>query len=158
MIALLIVMGGISSAEPTAVDLTRWRSWKAIDAAIAVDPLDGPEELSEKADIIADRLDALRRESLRVQNKCTEIKKALSGVLQQADALRDLAGVRTRRDILLRQRQQALRVRQRALEASIRVCGVALTELNDALMSTTKRHIEYVDHARRIHEEETKRP
>ena len=153
-----VLVTTVANAQPSADDFVLWRSWHPIEAAISVAPLDGPEELKEKAEIIADRQDALTRERVRLAPQCLEIGKALRGALQQLEAVRGLASVRRSRDVLLRQRQQALRSRRRELENTKLHCEAALAQLTDAIAQHAARHAEYIAHAQRLLVEETPNP
>ncbi len=149
---------GAAWGQPGTSSMTAWEGWASIDAAVAIEPLDGPEELSEKAEIIADRRDALTRERDRLRPLCVELDRSRDGVARQAEALRELSTVRNRRDVLLRQRQHALRGRLRELETLSLKCGGALRAIGAAIDEIRGRHARYLEHARRIREEETKRP
>ncbi len=141
-------------AQPVA---SRWQAWPPIDKAIAIEPLDGPDELLEKAEIIADRRDGLMRELTMLSHSCASVEVALAGVLTQAETLRELAS-RNRRKVMLRQRQHALRGRQRELETASQKCVFQHHELTQALTAETTRHQRYLDHASRLRAEETQRP
>lgn len=96
---LLLLAGGMIIPRPVAAaDTTTlidaWRNWKSIDAAIALEPLDGPEDIREKAEIIADRLDELQREAMRLARESEQDEQIIRSLRNQRDILRDLAELR----------------------------------------------------------------
>ena len=77
-------------AAPSGADLRAWTRWPSIDAAIESAPLDGPDEVLEKAEIIADRRDALQSARPGLQRRCAELSEALSRVEVQLQALQEI--------------------------------------------------------------------
>ena len=74
-----------------------WRSLKSIDAAIALEPLDGPEDIREKAEIIADRIDELTREKQRLQKESEQSNKIILSLRNQREILRNLTELQKER-------------------------------------------------------------
>lgn len=145
---------GVALAQPNRDQLTAWQRLPPIDAAVQVAELDGPEEITEKAEIIADRRDALRAAQVKVAADCREIGLALRAVRRQEEALRELTRIRARRDIVLRQRQQDLRVRRRELTQLESVCATSEAGLAEALRAVGALHTEYLKRAEQVRQEE----
>ncbi len=151
-------LGAAQAAQPGDADLQAWRSWKDIAPAVVVAPLDGPEEVLEKAEIIADRRDALGREQARVAVHCEGLRATVNGVDQQLAATRDMLDVRGGRDLLLRRRARDLRSRQRALRTLTASCEANLEALGAALVEVAARHDAYLRRAQALRAEETGTP
>ena len=60
--------GGARVEDPVQA----WRHWKQIDRAIALDELDGPDDILGKEEIIEDRIDDLTEEGARLQQSAAE--------------------------------------------------------------------------------------
>lgn len=88
------LLTGSAWAGETTASIDAWRNLKSIDAAIALAPLDGPEDIREKAEIIADRLDELQRESARLARESEQDEQIIRSLRNQRDILRDLAELR----------------------------------------------------------------
>ena len=94
LLLLLLAVGGATGgvvwASDTTAAIDAWRTWKSIDAAIALEPLDGPEDIREKADIIADRLDELAREQARLAKEIEQGDQLVRSLQNQREILRSL--------------------------------------------------------------------
>ena len=106
--------------------LTAWQGWKDITAAIHLRPLDGPDDILEKAEIIEDRIDALSREGERIGARCALIEQALAGLLQQIEDLRELASLSGHRDSHARQRLHELSSRRHEVRTLAEGCRAAI--------------------------------
>jgi len=102
--------------------LWTWQDWPPIGRAIALQELDGPADILEKGEIIADRLDGLAREESRLDSVGTTWKARHLAMTAQLEVLEDLADVQLGGDLQLQQRIE--RVRDDALEAEERVVRV----------------------------------
>lgn len=155
----LAVTAGVAHAEPTpgplSEPLTAWQRLPSIEAAIAVDPLDGPEEITAKAEIIADRRDALLAAQAKLARDCGEIGEAAAGVRRQTEALRDLASVSGGRELKLRQRQQDAHARQREMDRMLRTCAESKAGIEMLLARTAALLEEYMKRAHTVRREET---
>ena len=97
------------SPAPAGDPAWRWKAWPDLDRAIALRPLDGPEDILEKADIIADRLDTLAGEGRGLEKRLEGWKQRHAGLEVQTESLEDLAAVQRGADVQLQQRIHALR-------------------------------------------------
>lgn len=104
--------------RPARTDSTRrqrvdpayaWKTWTDLARAIALRPLDGPEDIREKAEIIADRTDDLREEQQKLKATLEEWQVRHQALELQLEVLEDLAEVQRGGDLQLQQRQHSLR-------------------------------------------------
>lgn len=86
-----------------------WKTWKDISQAIALRPLDGPDDILEKAEIVEDRLDDLREEKKRLKAVSEEWEERRQSLELQLEVLDDLAEVQRGGDLQLQQRMHSLR-------------------------------------------------
>ncbi len=145
-------------AQPGSEDLQVWQTWKSIDAATTLAPLDGPDEVLEKAEIIADRRDALSAEQRRISERCEAIAAGVAGVEQQLEGTREIIRVRGGRDGVLRRRVHAFRTRKRELEDLGRVCEESRSGLSKALADLGAQHTRYLEQAKALRAEEGTSP
>jgi hypothetical protein len=103
-----------------------WTVWPDLSRAIALGALDGPDDIDEKADIIADRSDALATENRRLQKLATSWTERHASLEVQTESLEDLAEIQRGADM---QRQQRLH----GLRADLRLAAVRLRRLHTAL-------------------------
>ena len=106
--ALLAAAGEIWAGDDPADAADAWRRLKSIDAAIAVRPLDGPEDIQEKAEIIADRLDELSREEKKLNLAIDQNQQILQSLRTQKEVLQDLSEMQQGRDSQTLQRKHEL--------------------------------------------------
>jgi len=100
IVFILIVLSGqglfylpaIAADGDDSVDA--WRSLKSIDAAIALDPLDGPEDIREKEEIIADRIDKLKHYRQKLQAQASQSEQIIQSLRNQKEILRNLAEIK----------------------------------------------------------------
>ena len=98
------------SAEVQVVDpLLVWRQWPPIDRAIALEPLDGPADILEKEEIIADRLDDLRAVAARHDSTHSIWSARHGATTARLEVLEDLADVQLGGDLQLQQRLESVR-------------------------------------------------
>lgn len=143
LLALWLSASGVT-AQPTVPD---WRAWKDLTAAIAIAPLDGPDELLEKAEIIADRVDALARARRDLSARCTAIDLGLARIESQLEVLLDFAATRGSRVVEMRQQLHSLRSRRQELRGRAKTCAATLAELDATL---TRRRDQHTDYLRRV--------
>lgn len=101
---IMFAWSGIVSADDTSASIFAWKQWKSIDAAIALRSLDGPEDIREKAEIIADRLDELKREKTRLEKEIDQNQQTIQSLRNQRDILQDLAELQQGGDTQTQQR------------------------------------------------------
>ncbi len=101
--AILIGVAAPSARADADDDIFAWRSWKSLDAAIALRPLDGPDDIDEKIEIVQDRLDALGRERARLEKDRQTAEQALDALRARRNVLRELSDIRTGGDARTRQ-------------------------------------------------------
>ena len=99
------------SADP----VWAWTRWPSIDVAITLAPLDGPQDILEKQEIVADRIDALVDETARLDTLAGawQARHVAMGALE---VLEDLADLQLGGDLEFQQRLE--NVREDALQAA----------------------------------------
>lgn len=127
-----------------------WKSWKSIDAAIALRDLDGPEDIVEKAEIIEDRIDELKDEEKELGKGLVDAKSQLTSLKSQKDVLQGLADVKMGGDQQTRRRLQELthRIRQKEKEVKLRL--EAGGELDKEIDRLTEMAVQYREKARQL--------
>jgi len=110
-----------------------WKAWKDLSRAIALRPLDGPDDILEKAEIITDRLDDLRQERKALQTELEKWKDRQQSLELQMEVLEDLAQVQRGGDLQLQQRLHGLREDLGRAARRIGVLKGALGELDEEL-------------------------
>ncbi len=98
------VAGTTVLAEESVDSINAWKRWKKIDDAIAPRPLDGPEDILEKAEIIEDRVDELKREKARLDKELEFSRQLLQNLINQKEIIEDLAEVQQGGDTQSRRR------------------------------------------------------
>lgn len=152
-----IVLAAAASAQPAPWDdLFAWRTWSQIAPAIAPAPLDGPEEVVEKAEIIADRRDDLAGERTKIEARCAPALARMRGAQEQLEAARELSELRGGRDVMLRQRLHELRERRRTLRPFAKACEESLSGLAAAVAALAEQHAAYLVRAEALRDEETR--
>ena len=120
-----------------------WRHWKDLERAIRLRPLDGPEDILEKAAIIEDRIDDLSRVQetlLQLSQDWTSKQESLE---LQLEMLEDLAKVQLGGDLQLQQRLHVLRERRRMATHSTGLVSESLEDLAIELARQRARVEEY---------------
>lgn len=172
-ILLLLPSAGLSQSDSTlvelsapldstraAVDSTRlgpdwsWARWPAIDAAIRLQPLDGPRDILEKEEIIADRLDALAREQTRLDSIAAGWDQRRVALSAQQEVLEDLADLQLGGDLDLQRRIEAVHDDSRqADEQYVRLATISEALQRELARLQTLSH-DYRDAAARLRDEE----
>ncbi|MBT6145091.1 MAG: hypothetical protein HOH74_06660 [Gemmatimonadetes bacterium] len=167
-----VAVGADSTATrdgDTAVDSTRspakdspkredpawaWSRWPSIAAAVALAPLDGPQDILEKEEIIADRIDALDAETARLDTLTHAWQARSVAMTAQLEVLEDLADRRLGGDLELQQRVE--NVRGDVLQAGKRVTlfGEVHSALAIELLSLRNLSREYRQQAAQLRQEE----
>ena len=135
LIALLFwaMCGSYALADDTLDSITAWQRWKSIDSAIELRPLDGPEDIIEKAEIIEDRVDALTNEKTRLEAEIELSRQKLQTLNDQRDTLQQLDEIKQGGDMQIRQRLHDLTDRiqreQNLLEKRVESVGELCVEL-----------------------------
>lgn len=151
---VVVLWAGAAVAGPTDDEVGAWRTWKPIGPAIAPAELDGPDEFTEKAEIIQDRLDALATERPRVEALCEARDDALASLVRQVEDVRELMDVVGRREGHARQRLHELTERRRRLERRAAVCRDSLLGLRAERARLAALEAEYRARAARLGAEE----
>ena len=125
-----------TAADPSTVTvdpLLAWTAWPDLSRAIALEILDGPQDILEKEEIIADRIDALAAEGARLDTLAEAWGARHLAMSTQLEVLDDLAEVQLGGDLELQQRLES--VRQDVEQASSR-----LQHIGDARLRLTGAH------------------
>ncbi|MEW6443520.1 MAG: hypothetical protein AB1640_21480 [bacterium] len=131
----LILAGGVGAPAGGAENAIRaWKSWKSIEAAIALHPLDGPDDMLEKVEIIEDRVDALDGERIRLQTEAAQNLERLRALRMQRESLQDLAEIKPGGDPQTRQRLHDLSERTRREEILLELRRESVDELEEELV------------------------
>ena len=158
LIAIVLVfqvMGGVYLvADDTAESVTAWTRWKSIEAAIALRPLDGPDDIIEKAEIIEDRSDDLTRERARLEEEMIPVRRKLQAMRDQREVLRDLADIKIGGDTQTRERLQDLAERIRREESLSKMMKESMAELAGELERMRDLAAAYREKARLLRLEE----
>ena len=93
--------GGEGRAEDP---VQAWRQWKRINRAIALEELDGPDDILAKEEIIEDRIDDLTEEDARLQQNASQWDARHEATSVQLEVLDDLAEMQLGGDLQLQQR------------------------------------------------------
>ncbi|MEW6750122.1 MAG: hypothetical protein AB1505_03995 [Candidatus Latescibacterota bacterium] len=125
------------------VDSTRvWKTWKPLWRAIALGPLDGPEDILEKAEIIQDRIDDLVGERRRLAALAGEQDERGQALLLQVEVLEDLDRIQRGGDLQRLQRLASLRDEADQATRRLRALGRSLAEL-DGEIGRLRRLVEH---------------
>ena len=130
---ILIAWSAFALADDTATSIFAWKKWKSIDAAIAIRPLDGPEDIREKAEIIADRLDELVREIARLEKEIDQNLQKIQSLRNQREVLQDLAELQQGGDSQTQQRMHELNERIQQQEQLLKLRRESLRGLGQEL-------------------------
>lgn len=134
--------------------LRPWRNWPPIDRAIELDALDGPVDIVEKTEIIADRLDDLQLEATRLDSVDGVWEARVVGLSSQLEVLEDLADLQLGGDLQLQQRIES--VRDDAIEAQRwrERIELAMTDLQDLMGRWQQRAADYDRQAQLLRRQE----
>lgn len=86
-----------------------WRLWPSIGPAIAIAALDGPQDIVEKEEILADRIDALALENTRLDTLAGAWQARQLAMTAQLEVLEDLADMQLGGDLEVQQRLESVR-------------------------------------------------
>ena len=122
-----------------------WTTWKDLSRAIKLQPLDGPEDIIEKADIIQDRIDDLSAERRQLAETKQEWSDKNVALETQLEVLEDLAKVQLGGDLQLQQRMHRMREgrsvaanKSEVLTRSIRDLDAVVGELTEMVTGYRK--------------------
>ena len=145
----LLFMGGVCAfADDTEDAITAWKRWKSIEAAIAVRPLDGPDDIIEKAEIIEDRADELKGEKARLEREADLNRQKLRTLRSQREVLQDLAEIKPGGDSQTRNRLQDVAERIGREEMLLKMRRQSVAELEEELVQMKKLAVKYREKAR----------
>ena len=149
ILMVLLFMGGVCAfAEDTGDAITAWKRWKSIEAAIAVRPLDGPDDIIEKAEIIEDRADELKGEKARLEREADLNRQKLRTLRSQREVLQDLAEIKPGGDSQTRNRLQDVAERIGREEMLLKMRRQSAAELEEELVQMKKLAVKYREKAR----------
>ena len=134
--------------------LTAWKNWQSIEAAIALRPLDGPEDIHEKVEIIEDRVDDLVREKSRQQSELDMHAKELATLYNQRAVLKELSEIRLGSNTQTRHRLHALAERIQRKEAQQGMMQKSNKELDEEIARLQSRIIQYNEKSRNLKDKE----
>lgn len=92
------------SARDDSLRYNSWRGLQDISPAIAIAPLDGPEDFREKVEIIDDRIDLLATERKRITSALKALLEGRQAEELQREMLEDLSEINRESDMQLQQR------------------------------------------------------
>lgn len=145
------------STHPQRVDpACAWKTWKDLSRAIGLRPLDGPEDILEKAEIIEDRLDDLRQEQGKLEASSKEWTDRRQALEDQLEVLADLAEVQQGGDLQMQQRLDGLRQNLREAVQRLGIVAGSLGDLQKELDRLTVLVKQYKDKAEELHRREEK--
>jgi predicted nuclease with TOPRIM domain len=145
----LLFMGGVFAFADDTVDaITAWKRWKSIEAAIALRPLDGPEDIIEKAEIIEDRADELKGEKARLEGEADLNRQKLRTLRSQREVLQDLAEIKPSGDSQTRNRLHDLAERIGREEMLLKMRRQSVDELEEELVQMKELAVEYRERAK----------
>ena len=133
-----------------------WKSWKDLSRAIALRGLDGPDDILEKAEIIADRIDDLRQEQKQLKASLQEWSDRHQALELQLEVLDDLAEVQRGGDLQLQQRLHSLREDLGKATGRMQIFDASLKDLEqelDRLDGLAKQYAKKAEDLRRREEE-----
>lgn len=138
------------SADP----VWAWTRWPSIDVAITLAPLDGPQDILEKQEIVADRIDALVDETARLDTLAGAWQARHVAMGAQLEVLEDLADLQLGGDLEFQQRLE--NVREDALQAAgcVAILLDARAALADEVALLRVLSEDYGHRAARLREEE----
>ncbi len=131
-----------------------WKQWKDISLAIALRPLDDPGDILEKAEIIEDRLDDLKREKERLKTISEGWDQRHQSLELQLEVLDDLARIQRGGDLHLQLRMHDLREELGKANRRVQVLKGALEELGKELKSMTRLAVDYREQANALRRRE----
>ncbi|RME03780.1 MAG: hypothetical protein D6812_04925 [Deltaproteobacteria bacterium] len=159
LLPLLLGPGSPPQAETSAFEarITAWKAWKDIGKAIELSPLDGPEEITEKIEIIEDRIDALEgvRSALTAEQRTLEEER--DALALKIAELQKVIDMRSRTDLLLQRRLQSLKSQRAALSPRIERLEETLGELAAEVARLRNLRQRYVEIRKQRNEEERQR-
>ena len=148
---------------PSKADSTRaldpafaWTGWKDLQRAIALRPLDGPEDIIEKKEIIEDRLDDLAKEQDQLNRQAEEWQSRAQSLSIQLEVLDDLAELQRGGDLQLQQRLHTIRTDRRKAADRYKAYIKSLDELSGESQRLRALAAQYTQRADAIRRHEEK--
>ena len=103
-VAMLLFGTSAFAADSKEQSAFAWKKWKSIQAAVALKALDGPDDILEKAEIIEDRIDLLKKEEAKLAQGLKDGRQKLKTLDNQREVLKELAEIRQGGDVQTQQR------------------------------------------------------
>jgi hypothetical protein len=150
LMALLFTGGVRAFAGDTEDAVTAWKRWKSIEAAIEVRPLDGPDDIIEKAEIIEDRADELKGEQARLEMEADLNHQKLRALRSQREVLKDLAEIKPAGDPQTRNRLNDLAERIGREERQLKMRRRSVAEMEEELIRLRGLAVEYREEAENL--------
>lgn len=145
----------VGAQRPPPPDpVTAWSRWPEIDRAIALEALDGPQDILEKEEIIADRIDDLTAAQADLDTLATDWSARHLARSTQLEVLDDLASVQLGGDLELQQRVEG--VREDVLQAAQQLARIdsSLRELAVEVARLRALSLDYRGRAARLRQQE----
>lgn len=149
---------GARTEAPPGDPAYAWKRWQDLSRAIALRPLDGPEDIREKAEIIQDRLDDLRQESRKLETGLQEWTERREALGAQLEILDDMARLQRGGDLHLQQRVHALREDGREATQRTRVLELSHRQLKSELSRLEELAAQYEEQAEQLRRREEGNP
>lgn len=133
-----------------------WTTWQDLARAIALRPLDGPEDIVEKTEIIEDRLDDLAQVQKKLERQAEEWQSRHQSLEIQLEVLDDLAELQRGGDLQLQQRMHTIRadLRKAAERRTAYIRSLArLRHESQRLRNLVVEYLQQADAIRRREEE-----
>jgi hypothetical protein len=150
LMALLFTGGVRAFADDTEDAITAWKRWKSIEAVVEVRPLDGPDDIIEKAEIIEDRVDELKGEQARLELEADLNRQKLGSLRSQREVLQDLAEIKPAGDPQTRNRLNDLAERIGREERRLKMRRQSVDELEEELIRMRGLAVEYREKAENL--------
>ncbi len=142
------------SVRNDSIQLHAWRSLKDIAPAVAIAPLDGPDDIFEKIEIIQDRMDALLTEKKKLVIIVELLTTGRQSQEAQIEVLEDLSEINRTSDMQLQQRLHDLQQQSNILSRRIRAYKRSLTDLKNEYAGLENLSKRYQKQAQKLQKDE----
>ena len=142
------------SVRNDSIQLQAWRSLKDIGPAVAIAPLDGPDDIVEKIEIIQDRMDALLIEKRKLVIIVDLLTTGRQSQETQIEVLEDLSEINPTSDMQLQQRLHDLQQQFNTLSRRIRAYKHSLTDLENEYAGLENLSKRYQKQAQKLQKDE----
>ena len=146
------------SARSDSIRRHAWRNLKGIGPAVALAPLDGPEDIEEKIEIIEDRMDALLIEKKKLERILEILILSRQSREIQIEVLEDVSDINRRSDIQRQQRLHDLQQQFNRISRRVRAFERSLSDLENELVRLQKLAKQYRKQAETLQKNEGRHP